>query len=124
MVWSFKIRLDFITCVCCRMGESLHSGEDIARNTHRLRAPFLCQITQCHVVLLSRLVSRGEILASGLHDLFCQSRQCYIPAEGCVCKLCNSHADHKSHIIHCRLATKGEPFDLNFSNINMIVKML
>ncbi len=63
-------------------------------------------------------------LSNGLHDLFCQSRQCYIPAEGCVCKLCNSPADHKSHIIYCRWATKDEPFDLNFSNINMIVKML
>ena len=66
----------------------------------------------------------GLWLSNGLHDLFCQSRQCYIPAEGCVCKLCNSPADHKSHIIHCRWATKDEPFDLNFSNINMIVKML
>ena len=33
-----------------------------------------------------------------------------------------SHADHKSHIIHCRWATKDEPFELNVSNINIIVK--
>ena len=68
----------------------------------------------------------GLWLSNGVHDLFRQSRQCYIPAEGCVCVNCvtNSPADHKSHIIHCRWATKDEPFDLNFSNINMIVKML
>ena len=63
-------------------------------------------------------------LSNGLHDLFCQSRKCYTPAEGCVCKFCNSPADHKSHIVHCRWATKDEPFELNVSNINMIVKML
>ena len=56
--------------------------------------------------------------------MFCQSRKCYTPAEGCVCKLCNSPADHKTHIIHCRWATKDESFELNVSNINMIVKML
>ena len=27
----------------------------------------------------------GLWLSNGLHDLLCQSRQCYIPAEGCVC---------------------------------------
>ena len=66
----------------------------------------------------------GLWLSNGLHDLFCQSRKCYTPAEGCVCKLCNNPADHKSHIIHCRWATKYEPFELNASNINIIVKML
>ena len=66
----------------------------------------------------------GLWLSNGLHDLFFQSRNCYTPAEGCVCKLCNSPADHKSHIIHCRWATKDEPFELNVSNINIIVKML
>ena len=66
----------------------------------------------------------GLWLSNGLHDLFCQSRKCYTPAEGCVCKFCNSPADRKSHIIHCRWATKDEPFELNVSNINMIVKML
>ena len=66
----------------------------------------------------------GLWLSDGLHDLFCQSRKCYTPAEGCVCKLCNSPADHKSHIIHCRWAIKDEPFELNVSNINIIVKML
>ena len=66
----------------------------------------------------------GLWLSNGLHDLFCQSRKCYTPAEVCVCKFCNSPADHKSHIIHCRWATKDEPFQLNVSNINMIVKML
>ena len=59
----------------------------------------------------------GLLLSNGLHDLFCQSRKCYTPAEGCVCKLCNSPADHKSHIIHCRWATKDEPFDLNVSTV-------
>ena len=68
--------------------------------------------------------SIGLWLSNGLHDLFCQSRKCYTPAEGCVCKCCNSPADHKSHIIHCRWATKDEPFELNVSNINMVVKML
>ena len=48
----------------------------------------------------------------------------YIQAEGCVCQFCNSIAVHKSHIIHCRWATKDELFDLIVSNINMIVKML
>ena len=52
----------------------------------------------------------GLWLSNGLLDLFCQSRKCYTPAEGCVCKLCNSSADHKSHIIPCRWATKYEPF--------------
>ena len=66
----------------------------------------------------------GLWLSNGLHDLFCQSRKCYTPAEGCVCKLCNNPADHKSHIIHCRWATKDEPFELNVSNINIIVNML
>ena len=42
----------------------------------------------------------------------------------CTCKLCNSPADHKSHIMHCRWATKDEPFELNVSNINIIVNML
>ena len=50
------------------------------------------------------------------NDLFCQSRKCYTPAEGCVCKLCNSPADHKSHII------QDEPFEQNVSNINIITK--
>ena len=63
-------------------------------------------------------------ISNGLHDLYCQYRQCYTPAEGCVCKFCNSPADHKSHIIHCRWATKDELFELNVSNFNMIVKML
>ena len=27
-------------------------------------------------------------LSNGPHDLVCQSRQCYIPAEGCVCVNC------------------------------------
>ena len=75
--------------------------------------PFLCQIAHCHVGLISRRVSRGEISASD-----------YTPAEWCVCNFCNSPADRKSHIIHCRWATKDEPFELNVSNINMIVKML
>ena len=44
----------------------------------------------------------GLWLSNGVNDLFCQSRKCYTPAEGCVCKLCNSPADHESHIIHCR----------------------
>ena len=64
----------------------------------------------------------GLWLSNGLHDPFCQSRKCFIPAEGCVCKLCNSPADHKSHIIHCRWATLDEPFDVIVSNINMIDK--
>ena len=60
----------------------------------------------------------GLWVSNGLHDLFCQS------AEGYVCKLCNSPADHKSNIIHCRWATKDEPFELNVNKTNMIVKML
>ena len=66
----------------------------------------------------------GLWLSNGQHDLFCQSRKCYTPAEGCVCKLCNSPADHKSHTIQCMWATKDEPFELNVSNINIMVKML
>ena len=62
----------------------------------------------------------GLWLSNGLQDLFCRSRKCYTPAEGCVCAFCNSPADHKSHIIHCRWATKDEPFELNVSNINML----
>ena len=57
----------------------------------------------------------GLWLSNILHDLFCQSRQCYIPAEACVCKLCKCPADDKSQIIHCRGATKDEPFDPNVS---------
>ena len=66
----------------------------------------------------------GLWLSNGLHDLVCQSRKWYTPAEGCVCTFCNSPADHKSHIMHCRWATKDDPFELNVSNINIIVKML
>ena len=55
----------------------------------------------------------GLWLSNGLHDLFCQSRQSYIPGEGCVCKFCNSPADHKSHLVQCRWATKDQPFDMN-----------
>ena len=52
-------------------------------------------------------------LSNGLHDLFFNPDSVIYLLKGvCVCKLCNSPACHKSHIIHCRWATKDEPFDL------------
>ena len=90
-----------------------HGPVSMAEYTMSCRPNFPTSITRRNV---------GLWLSNGLHDLFCQSRQCYTHAEGCVCKLCNSPADHKSHIIHCRWATKDEPFELNVSNINIILE--
>ena len=106
-------------------------ASDLERTSHETRTAIgpvsMSDYTMsCRPSFLTGITRRnsGLWLSNGLHDMFCQSRKCFIPAEVCVYKLCNIPADHKSHIIHCRWATKDEPFDLNVSNINMIVKML
>ena len=126
MVWSFKIiRLDFIVYAV-----EWEKASDLVRTSHETRTA-LGPVSMSNYTMSFRpnfptVITRRNIgiwLSNGLHDLFCQSRQCYLLK--CVCKLCNSPADHKSHILHCRWATKDEPFDLNVStHVNMIVKML
>ena len=99
----------------------ISKASNLARTSHETDCTLSCRSNFATGITRRNI---GLWLSNGLHDLFCQSRKCYSPAEGCVCKLGNSPADHKSHIIHCRWATKDEPFELNVSNINMIVKML
>ena len=53
-----------------------------------------------------------------------QPRECYRPAERCLCNLCNGPAYHKSHLLHCRWATGDETFELNYMNNNNIVNLL
>ena len=102
-------------------------ASDLVRTSHETRTAlgtFLCQITHCHICRpnFPTGITRRNIglwLSNGLHDLFCQSRKCYTPAERCLCKLCNSPADHKSHIIHCRWATKDHCKDVTVYGHNL-----
>ena len=64
-----------------RIGPKAHGPVSVSTHTMSYRPNFPTDITRRNI---------GLWLNNGLHDLFCQSRQCYRPkpAEGFVCKLC------------------------------------